>query len=184
MVAVGMLGVSALQAGELFPEGTMEIPGPNGMPEGFKHPDPNWLKGFNGQVTLENEEGNNFLRFNIPVADGLIGSTLEIPVPAGATNLVVAWRVRAEVTEVQPNDDHTGRGVCMIASWFVEPPGVADRGYKHGTIDQVQQSTDGWVDKEVVLAVPEGKKFLGIQIGTKGTAAVADFDDVQISVGQ
>lgn len=158
----------------------MEIEGTKGLPEGFHYPDPNWLKQFNANVTAENEEGNTFLRINMPVAEQLIGASFEVPVPDGATEMRIAWSVRADVTEVSPNDDQSGRGVCMIASWYVEPEGVEDRGYKHGLIDQTTESTDGWVDKETILQVPEGKKFLNIQLGTKGTAAVADFDDVVV----
>lgn len=158
----------------------MEIEGSKGLPEGFHYPDPNWLKGFNARVTTQTEEGNTFLRVDMPVAEQLVTTSFEVPVPDGAAAMRVAWRVRADVKEVSPNDDQSGRGVCMIASWYAEPEGVAERGYKHGVIDQIKQSTDGWIDKETILQVPGGKKFLSIQLGTKGTAAVADFDDVVV----
>ena len=180
LAAVFAFGQPAAQAENLFPEGTMEIEGIKGLPEGFHYPDPNWLKGFNASATTQSEEGNTFLRVNMPVAEQLVAASFEVPVPDGAAAMRVAWRVRADVSEVSANDDQSGRGVCMIASWYAEPAGVEDRGYKHGVIDQIKQSTDGWIDKETILQVPQGKKFLSIQLGTKGTAAVADFDDVVV----
>jgi len=175
---------SAQAADNLLPEGNMETVDGKGLPEGFNHPDPNWLSGFKAVVSVAGEEGNNFLRFEVPTTEGLVASTADLPVPEGAKEIRVAWKVRANVKEVSENTDQSGRGVCLIVTWFSEPEGTENRGYKHGVIDQTTESTDGWKDKEVTLPVPEGKKFMTISIGTKGTAATADFDDVVIEALQ
>jgi hypothetical protein len=172
----------SLHAENLLPEGSMEIAGKGGLPEGFEHPNNVWLKKFGGKVSAEQQEGNTFLRIDMPQAESLVRSAAEIKLPEGTSSVRVAWRVRADIKEVSANDDKSGRGVVMIFRFYSEGPSVpeGERGGKFVSIEQIQQSTDGWVDKEKVLAVPEGKKYLQIQFGTKGTAAVADFDDVVV----
>lgn len=169
-----------VRAGNLWPEGTMEIPGGQGLAEGFRYPDPNWLKGFGAAVTVENENGNRFIRVNMPRPEQLIACSFEIPVPEGAASLRVTWRMRATVRQVSTKDEPGGCGVCLIASWYAAPRGPGERGYQFGGMQSVKESTTGWVKKETILAVPPGKKFLTIQFGTKSVAATADFDDLVI----
>lgn len=186
-VRVALMALSALIAwipsargGNLLPEGSMEIPGDQGLAEGFHYPDPNWLKGFGAAVTVENENGNRFIRVNMPQPEQLIACTFEIPVPEGASSLRVTWRVRATVRQLPTGDEPGGSGVCLIASWYTAPRGPGERGYKFGGMQSVKESTNGWVNKESILPVPPGKKFISFQFGTKSVAATADFDDIVI----
>jgi len=176
------LALASAQAstGNLFPEGSMEIPGDQGVAEGFTYPDPNWLKGFGGRVTVENEDANRFIRVNMPKPEQLIACGFEIPVPEGAKSLRVTWRMRATVRELSNKDIHGGLGVVLIASWYAKPRSIGDRGYKFGGLTAVQETTAGWVQKETILEVPEGKKFIAIAFGTKSTSAIADFDDIVV----
>ena len=167
-------------AGNLLPEGSMEIPSDQGLAEGFRYPDPNWLKGFGAAVTVENENGNRFIRVNMPRPEQLIACSFEIPVPEGATSLRVRWRVRANVQKVPTKEEPGGSGVCLIASWYAAPRGPGERGYKFGGMQSLHESTGGWIDKETILPVPDGKKFISFQFGTKSVAATADFDDIVI----
>jgi hypothetical protein len=172
--------IPTARAGNLLPEGSMEISGDMGMAEGFTYPDPNWLKSFAAAVSVENENGNRFIRVDMPRAEQLIACSVEIPVPEGATSLRLSWRVRALVKQLSPKDDPGGRGVCMIATWYDKPPSIGDRGYKFCGMWKEAESTRGWVARQATLAVPAGKKFLAIQFGTKNAAAIADFDDIMI----
>ena len=169
-------------AENLAPIGDMEVAGTNKLPEGFRYQNPYWLNGFNAKVTTENEDDNKFLRVDMPLAEHLIAASFELAIPEGATKLRISWKVRATITDISENTDESGRGVCMVASWYAEPEGGSDteRGYKHGIIDQIKTATTGWEDREVTMEVPPGKRFLNIKLGTKGTAAIADFDDLVI----
>ncbi len=158
----------------------MEIPGEQGVAEGFTYPDPNWLKGFGAKTNVENEDGNRFIRVNMPKPEQLIGCGFEIPVPAGAKSLRVTWRMRATVRELSKKDEPGGLGVVLIATWYAKPRSIGDRGYKFGGMTAVTETTAGWVRKEAILEVPEGKKFISITFGTKSTSAIADFDDIVV----
>ncbi len=158
----------------------MEISSDQGLAEGFRYPDPNWLKGFGAAVTVENENGNRFIRVNMPRPEQLIACSFEIPLPEGAISLRVRWRVRATVGQVPTKEGPGGSGVCLIASWYAAPRGPGERGYQFGGMQSVRESTSGWVNKESILTVPPGKKFISFQFGTKSVAATADFDDIVI----
>lgn len=166
-----------IQASNLLPEGNFEILNHVGMPEGWKLPDPRWYRGFGGNVTVEQEEGNNFLRLESAGMDKLFEASFTVDLPPEARSIRLSYRVRAEVRDVSPNDG-SGVGVTLIRWWGNEEKKQA----RYAHTDWITSTTPGWVEKEDFLTVPEGMTKLTVYPAIRHASAIADFDDITIEV--
>lgn len=159
----------------LVPEGSFEIFDAAGNPEGWKMPNPAWYKNFGGEVSVVSEEGDNFLRIKSEGMDKLLRASFLIQIPENTYSLRLSYRVRANVSDVAPND---GKGVgVMIARWWGTPE---KEEFKWGGGDFITESTSGWQDKEFELEVPSGVTTLRIDIGVRNANAEGDFNDIVV----
>lgn len=168
-------GAFAAESRNLLPEGNFEILDSGGMPEGWRLPDPNWAKNFGGKVSVESEEGDNFLRLESEGLDKLFQASFKVDLPPDVLRVRLSYRMRADIREVAENDGK-GVGVTVIRWW-----GNAEKEQaKYAHTNWVTVSTPGWTEQEFLLDVPEGMTTLTVYPAIRFASAVADFDDIVI----
>lgn len=127
-------------------------------------------------VTIEEENGNHFLHLEAVEPNVQIQSYRLVKIPDGVKKLKVSFKVRYENITPGAENWHTGRLIMHFkdAGGGMLKPDPKPFAFK--------DKSDGWVEKEVELDVPEGSVALEFmpalfQVGT-GTL---DIDDVVIT---
>ncbi len=153
-------------ANSLIPNGDFEagsLSGANSWPTG---------KG----ISIEEEEGNHFLRLKAEEPGLQVQAYRKIKLPGGVQKLNVSFRVRfAEITAGAQNW-HTGRIVMHFKDandqlLKPDPSAFAFKG-----------NSNGWVDKDAQLNVPEGAVFLEFLPALFQVAqGTLDIDDVVVT---
>ena len=130
-----------------------------------------WPKG-NG-ITLEEENGNHFLRLEATEPGKQIQAYRKVPLPSGLQKIKVSFRARANDITPGAENWHTGRVILHFkdAAGQVLKPDPAPFSFKG--------NSNGWVEKTAEFVVPEGSESLEVfpalfQIG-QGSL---DIDDI------
>lgn len=127
-------------------------------------------------VSVETEDGNNFLRLQASEPGIQVQSYRKIKVPGGTPKLKVTFRVRYEGITPGVENWHTGRVIMHFkdASGAMTKPDPKPFAFKG-------DSKGGWDEKTIELEVPEGSvefefmpALFQVQMGT------LDIDDVVV----
>ena len=126
-------------------------------------------------LTLEDENGNHFLRLEAPEPGQQIQAYRKVSLPSGLQKIKVSFRARANDITPGTENWHTGRVVLHFkdASGQVLKPDPAAFSFKG--------NSNGWVEKSGEFTVPEGSEFLEFlpalfQVGSGSL----DIDDVVV----
>ncbi len=100
-------------------------------------------------VTIEEENGNHFLRLQAPEPNVQVQAYRKVVLPKGTTKLKVGFRVQYEDITPGAQNWHTGRLIMHFLDAGGKPmkPDPSPFAFKG--------KSDGWVEKSVELAVPE-----------------------------
>lgn len=101
-------------------------------------------------TSIEEEDGNRFLRLQSPEPGIQVQSYRKVAVPGGTQKVKVSFRVRYEGITPGAENWHTGRVVMHFkdASGAMLKPDPKPFAFKG--------KSDGWIEKSVELDVPEG----------------------------
>lgn len=191
-IIIALTGTTAFaQDGNIFPEGGFETgvtlsdqPGTitkdfTAAAEGTLYIEPGDYKAKGISVTVESEEGSNFLRYTVPAASSFTGIlrtyiVLALPDPKPSTVTVsLRWRLEGFAP---------ASGAPEWASAQIEPAFLlADNKLKvaNGTF-RLKESTSEWLEVEKNLTVPEGATHIVLQPGLYCAQGTLDVDDIKI----
>jgi hypothetical protein len=169
---------------ELFPEGSCEvITSGTGLPDGFVFPDKQdkpWLGG-NRAESVEDENGMAVKFFNsetFPFFDKIKAS---VPLPEGATEITISGRFKAEAVEGQAAADWTGYHVRAVFSETEPSRGEVESPLADEKVANIPPNTPEWTQQSTTLQVPEGAKWVTIQIMVNGLVGTFWFDDISVT---
>jgi len=134
---------------------------------------PDWtIKGDNNQAKVVEEEGNRFLRLDLP-QQGYLQALQQFPVGKDWTGLSVSAKVRIQGMKKGPEDHNT---VTLL--YIFEDA----QGQHVGQWNQKMfQGDQDWQPFEMTIEpIPEGAKTLTVACSIMNTSATADFDEVVV----
>jgi hypothetical protein len=159
------LSVSTLLAAE---------PGNTLIPNGdFENGSTSWAVG-NG-VTVEEEDGNHFLRIQSPEPNTQVQAHRKVAIPAGTQKVKVSFRTRYENIVPGEANWHVGSLVMHFrdSSGAIVKPDPKPFPFKG--------KSNGWIEKDVELDVPEGAVELEFLLALfRVQQGTIDFDDIVV----
>jgi hypothetical protein len=191
LLMCAIASASAQEPANLYPEGNfegaVELQAPHPSPltgdpltaqEGILYIEPGDYKSKKCSVSVENENGSNFIRYVAPVGfTGILRTyiALKLPDPAPATlTISMRWRV---------SDYATQDNAPEWASAQNDPMFVLADGTKkilYGTL-RLKSNTEEWQEVEKTVSVPEGAKMLILQPGLYCVTGTLDVDDIKVT---
>lgn len=134
---------------------------------------PDWtVKGDMNEAKIVEEEGNRFLRLDLP-QQGYLQALQQFPVGKGWTGLSVSAKVRIQNLKKGPESHNT----VTLLYIFEDAKGqhVGDWNQK------MFQGDQGWESFEMTFEpIPEGAKTLTVACSIMNASATADFDEVVV----
>lgn len=190
-IAASLASMALLQAEDadnLFPEGNFEgeinltnpfpNPAPMDMQQGEFYIEPGDFKNKGCKISVENENGSNFIRYKAPAGfSGILRTyiALDLPNPPPPA-LTISMRWRTSNTEIP-------EGAPEWASAQNDPMFVFEDGTNktiYGTLRLKGDTGGGWVEVEKTVNVPDGAKRLVLQPGLYGMTGTLDVDDIKV----
>ncbi len=165
-VALALL-MAATWAGEVLPvNGNFEAVGPDGQAV-------SWRGGWGKGISLVQEDGNRFVRFQGPVAARNLSITQDVLLDPAWTRVRIAARVRA--SELQLGTE--GWQDFRVNLRFLDAAGTMVGGY--AAVPSLR-AAGPWVVSQVERDVPAGAVKLSVEPGLFHCGGVADLDDVRV----
>lgn len=189
--ALCAFSLHASDSGNMFPEGNfesvMEMKAPFPSPitedptsavEGVLYIEPGDYKDKGCNVSIEQEDGSSFLRYNAPKGfNGILRTYIALRLPDPAPQLLTIgqrWRLA---------DFETGPEAPEWAGAQNDPQFVMADGSRkviNGTL-RLRGNTNGeWQEVEKTVTVPEGAKMLILQPGLYVGSGTLDIDDIRV----